>query len=222
MSEKTLKLSDGRDVSYTGTVREIVKSCHDMALKGMAVTVSTLKIVNPKHSNRDYTAAIEIYQDEIRTMRNCSSPMPPSVRDLCNESIALMWGIVNRHHKDLLDGLQATYKKEADDARAAQSIAIQANNDLTAEIEELNSKLASLRADVESLETVKANMATDLIKQQAETDKYRQMYEGLKACLANLTEHCGQSGKCALAADVVPAVSESASAQEKPQEIEAA
>ena len=65
-------------------------------------------------------------------------------------------------------------------------------------------------------------MATELIKQQAETDKYKQMYEGLKACLANLTEHCGQSGKCALAADVVPAVSESASAQEKPQEIEAA
>ena len=50
MSEKTLKLSDGRDVSYTGTVREIVKSCHDLALKGMAVTVSTLKIVNPRHS----------------------------------------------------------------------------------------------------------------------------------------------------------------------------
>ena len=222
MSEKTLTLSDGRDVSYTGTVREIVKSCHDMALKGMAVTVSTLKIVNPKHSNRDYTAAIEIYQDEIRTMRNCSSPMPPSVRDLCNESIALMWGIVNRHHKDLLDGLQATYKKEADDARAAQSIAIQANNELTAEIEELNSKLASLRADVESLETVKANMATDLIKQQAETDKYRQMYEGLKACLANLTEHCGQAGKCSLAAGVVPADTESASPQENPQEIEAA
>ena len=45
MSEKTLTLSDGRDVSYTGTVREIVKSCHDLALKGMAVTVSTLKIV---------------------------------------------------------------------------------------------------------------------------------------------------------------------------------
>ena len=62
MSEKTLTLSDGRDVSYTGTVREIVKSCHDMALKGMAVTVSTLKIVNPKHSNRDYTApASEIF-----------------------------------------------------------------------------------------------------------------------------------------------------------------
>ena len=39
MSEKTLKLSDGRDVSYTGTVREIVKSCHDMALKGMAVNI---------------------------------------------------------------------------------------------------------------------------------------------------------------------------------------
>ena len=148
--------------------------------------------------------------------------MPASVRDLCNESIALMWGIVNRHHKDLLDGLQATYKKEADDARTSQSIAIKANYELTAEIEELNSRLASLRADVEGLETVKANMATELIKQQAETDKYRQMYDGLKACLANLTEHCRQSGKCALAADVVPAVSESASAQEKPQEIEAA
>ena len=46
MSEKTLKLSDGRDVSYTGTVREIVKSCHDLALKGMAVTVSTLKVIS--------------------------------------------------------------------------------------------------------------------------------------------------------------------------------
>ena len=72
-----IKLSDGREIAYSKTVRDLVKTCHEIAAKGMDVSAST-----------------DIYRDEVKVRMECSVPMPPNIQELCNNSIRLIWCVI--------------------------------------------------------------------------------------------------------------------------------
>ena len=109
----TIKLSDGREISCSKTVMALLKTCYEIASRGMEVTAATLSIIAPSHSRRDYTADCEIYRDEVRVRQECSVPMPINVQELCNNSIRLAWGTLCRHWESQIENLKESHQKGA-------------------------------------------------------------------------------------------------------------
>ena len=142
-----IKLSDGREIAYSKTVRDLVKTCHEIAAKGLDVSASTLKIVAPNHSKRDYSAACDIYRDEVKVRMECSVPMPPNIQELCNNSIRLIWGTVNRHWEAQIANLKEFHQKELENFRKNQEFVHNVNDDLTLQVKNLESEQVRMEAE---------------------------------------------------------------------------
>ena len=198
----TVKLSDGREISCSKTVMALLKTCYEIALRGMEVTASTLSIIAPSHSKRDYTAACEIYRDEVRVRQECSVPMPVNVQELCNNSIRLAWGTLCRHWESQIESLKESHQKELETARKNHAFALDVNEKLEQQVKKLEAEKTRMEGehqkfrDDSQAEIKRLKNETQDLKQErkrlsedyqdfrksrdAETDRLKSDYQKLK------------------------------------------
>ena len=198
----TVKLSDGREIPCSKTVMALLKTCYEIASRGMEVTAATLSIIAPSHSRRDYTAACEIYRDEVRVRQECSVPMPINVQELCNNSIRLAWGTLCRHWESQIESLKESHQKELETARKNHAFALDVNEKLEQQVKKLDAEKTRMEdehqkfRDESQAEITRLKNETQDLKQErkrlsadyqdfrksrdAETDRLKSDYQKLK------------------------------------------
>ena len=198
----TIKLSDGREISCSKTVMALLKTCYEIASRGMEVTAATLSIIAPSHSKRDYTAACEIYRDEVRVRQECSVPMPVNVQEMCNNSIRLIWGTLCRHWESQIDSLKVSHQKELETSRKNHEFALDVNDKLEQQVKKLEDEItrmegehqkfrnesqaetASLKNECQELKQERKRLSADYQdfrkSRDSETDRLKSDYQKLK------------------------------------------
>ncbi|WP_019003622.1 hypothetical protein [Succinimonas amylolytica] len=198
----TIKLSDGREISCSKTVMALLKTCYEIASRGMEVTAATLSIIAPSHSKRDYTAACEIYRDEVRVRQECSVPMPVNVQEMCNNSIRLIWGTLCRHWESQIDSLKVSHQKELETSRKNHEFALDVNGKLEQQVKKLEDEItrmegehqkfrnesqaetASLKNECQELKQERKRLSADYQdfrkSRDSETDRLKSDYQKLK------------------------------------------
>ena len=198
----TIKLSDGREISCSKTVMALLKTCYEIASRGMEVTAATLSIIAPSHSKRDYTAACEIYRDEVRVRQECSVPMPVNVQEMCNNSIRLIWGTLCRHWESQIDSLKVSHQKELETSRKNHEFALDVNEKLEQQVKKLEAEktrmegehqkfrnesqaeTASLKNECQELKQERKRLSADYQdfrkSRDSETDRLKSDYQKLK------------------------------------------
>ena len=198
----TIKLSDGSEISCSKTVMALLKTCYEIASRGMEVTAATLSIIAPSHSKRDYTAACEIYRDEVRVRQECSVPMPVNVQEMCNNSIRLIWGTLCRHWESQIDSLKVSHQKELKTSRKNHEFALDVNDKLEQQVKKLEDEItrmegehqkfrnesqaetASLKNECQELKQERKRLSADYQdfrkSRDSETDRLKSDYQKLK------------------------------------------
>ena len=187
-SDRVVTLSTGKVVSITPAVRKLIDSCFVINGKGQDVSVATLKIIAPNHSNRDYALAHEVYQDTKNSLMVNPVPIPEHIHSIFSSCLRMMWASVCKHYGECINNMTT------ERARTEQAFKDEINRYLS-EKEMMETELARLKKEIQDLrlqheELAAANREKDkrLSELTTANAEFAGMYKVLKENYDMLTE----------------------------------
>ena len=189
MSENTnsITLSNGEKVSFSPTVKKILKCCYVISQMGKPVSVANLKMTEPNHSNRDYASAFSIYNDLQERMDDPPVPLPEQVQGMFKGWINLMWSTVWRQGEERIATIKNEYQKALAESRSAYANVQSAVEQLESEVQQKQTDMETLQKKLEAVISSDREKELKIQELSAEAKKYRDMYDMLKVNFERLT-----------------------------------
>ena len=180
MSENNKQIKPSKVVSL------LVSTCRKLHAQGIAVNSSQLKIHKPNHSNRDYTAALDIFNDEIRMMTECSVPIPDDSREYFDMTVKSMWTNLVNTYEARIKKLKDEHESALFDARKARDSVVDENEDFKVALEKRDEIISVMKKNAEESErkelqtqsTIR-NLESEVATLKAKLETVQQNYDRL-------------------------------------------
>lgn len=169
-------------------VANILNTCREMYNQGKLVNLSTLKITNPNHSNRDYVKALEIFNAEIIDLETCSVPLPDDYINSVTNMVKRIWTTLVRDNEQRFTEYKKKCESELDEVRAHRD-QIWDENDKLKETLNLQKTLTDNQAEnIKRLESNVEELRQKLREKSSLLSTLQGQYDVLKKNFERVTE----------------------------------
>lgn len=183
---------NNKQVKPSKVVSLLVNTCRRLHAQGIDVNGSLLKIHKPNHSNRDYTAALDLFNDELRMLTECSVPLPEDSREYFDMTIKSMWTNLVNTYEARIKKLKDEHESALFDARKARDSVVDENEELKATLEKRDEIISVMRKNEEEGKRKELqnqskirNLETEVTSLKAKLETVQQNYDkltGWKVC----------------------------------------